>query len=158
MKKFLLALLATGLLAGGAFAQAPQKRVALSLSAALLFDSEESGGAQWGMDLRAGFRLGRRLQLSPEIMYAGFAGHSFLFPGVMLNYMGREIFAGAGLVFPLQVSGYGGSESSVAAKFVLGYAKGPIILTGFFMGSITTDEYTSLFEHNRIGLTAGFRF
>lgn len=156
MKKLILGLLLTAALAGGALAQAPQRPVIFSVSAGLMFDSEESGLAQWSLDLRAGFRLGRYFQISPEAAFAGSPGHSFFYPGVILNVMGRQVFFGAGLVKPVEMVGYG--DTSLAAKFVLGYFRGPIVLTGFFMGSLETDENTSLFEHYRIGFTAGFRF
>lgn len=156
MKKALLVLLTTALLAGRAFAQVPMRPVIFSVCAGLMFDSEESGLAQWSLDLRAGIRLGRHFELSPEAMFAGSPGHSFFYPGVILNVMSRQLFFGAGLVKPIEMVGHG--DTSLAAKFVLGYLRGPIILTGFFMGSVETDENTSLFEHYRIGFTAGFRF
>jgi hypothetical protein len=156
MKKLILGLLLAGLLAGGAFAQAPQRPVIFSVSAGLLYDSEESGLAQWGLNLWVGFRLGRHLMIAPEAMFAGSPGHSFFYPGILLNYMGRRMFVGAGVVKPIEMVGRG--DTSLAAKFVLGYGGGSFVVTGFFMGSVETDQYTSLFEHYRIGLTFGFRF
>ena len=134
----------------------PARPIVFSVSAGLMFDSENAGLAQWSLDLSAGIRLGRHFQLSPEMMFAGSPGYSFFYPGIILNVTGRRVFAGAGLVKPVEMAGYG--DTALAAKFVLGFVRGPIILTGFFMGSVETDEFTSLFDHYRIGLTAGFRF
>jgi hypothetical protein len=156
MKKLILGLLLTGLLAGGAFAQAPERGAVFSVSAGLLYDSEEQGLAQWGLNLWVGFRLSRHLVLSPEAMFAGSTGHSFFYPGLLLNYMGSRMFVGAGLVKPIEMAGQG--DTALSAKFVVGYVGGSIIASGFYMGSVETDQYRSLFEHYRIGVTFGFRF
>ncbi len=156
MRKALLLFLAMTVLAGAALAQAPARRAVFSVGAGLLYDSEEPGLAQWGLNFWVGFRLGRHFMISPEMMFAGSAGHSFFYPGLILNYLGRQWFAGAGLVQPVEMVGQG--DTSLSAKFVLGYGGGSMIFSGFFMGSLETDQYRSLFEHYRIGVTLGFRF
>jgi len=152
----LAVVLAPALAAQEMSGRGPARAVVLGVGGGIFFDSEETGIIQWAFDLRAGFRLGRHFELSPEGMFGGSPGQSFFYPGVLLNYVGRQMLIGAGIVKPIAMYGYG--DTSLAAKFVLGYIRGPLVFTGFFMGSATTERYTSVFEHYRIGLTMGFRF
>ncbi len=156
MKRALLIVLAAVLLAGAAVAQAPGRRPAFSVSGGLLYDSDDQGLVQWGLLLSVGFRLGRHFFLSPEAMFAGTTGRSVFYPGLVLTYSGRKWFTGAGLVQPVEM--YGQSETSLAAKFVLGFTGRSYAVTGFFMGSLKTGADRSLFDHYRIGVTFGFFF
>ncbi len=156
MRKILPIALAMAFLAGAALAQAPARRPAFSVSGGLLFDSDEPGLVQWGLLLSVGFRLGRHFFLSPEAMFAGSTGHSVFYPGLILTYAGRTWFTGAGLVQPVEM--YGQSETSLAAKFVLGFTGRSYAVTGFFMGSLKNGGDRSLFDHYRTGVTFGFFF
>ncbi len=108
MKKVMLGLLVVGLLAGGLFAQAPEKKWAFSVNLGVqtnLWRGSSFDEAQATVDLRAGYRIGKSFEISPEVMYAtGYKFHTdfgFLYPGVMLNYLAKGFFVGAGAVIPV---------------------------------------------------------
>jgi hypothetical protein len=157
MKKIILGLVAIGLLAGGAAAQSPEKNVSFSLNFGITYDNESEVPLNLTVDARAGFRLGERLQLSPEVMYAFSGDDRVISPGVILNYVARSAFFGGGLVAQFRHD-YWDNYSDVAAKFNIGFAWRHVILTAYYTGRFYTDEETDLFGYHQIGVTVGWRF
>jgi hypothetical protein len=157
VKKIILGLLVIGILAGGAAAQSTEKKAFFSLNAGAAYDNEREASIQATVDARAGFRLGRHLQLSPEVTVAFSTGGGVISPGVILNYIGGSVFFGGGAV--AQFHGRSSDHSSNwAVKFNVGYTKGHLMVTAYFTGAIYTDEYTGLFGNHQIGVTVGYRF
>jgi hypothetical protein len=157
VKKTILGLLVFGILAGGAAAQATEKKASFSLNAGAAYDTKREAGIQATVDGRAGFRLGRHLQLSPEVTVAFSTGGGVISPGIILNYIGGSVFFGGGAVAQFY-SRYSVHSSNWAVMFNVGYAKGHLMVTAYFTGAFYTDEYTGLFGNHQIGMTAGYRF
>lgn len=159
MKKVIMAFLAVSMLAGGAARQAlaQGKRTQLSLNIGLNYDNESEEMFMWTIDARAGFRLGERVQLSPEVMCAGAYNELVISPGVILNYVARRAFFGGGLVVQFRHDWWD-DYFDAAAKFNIGFAWTHLILTAYYIGRFYTDEETDLFGYHQIGFTFGYRF
>ena len=159
MKKVIMAFLAVSMLAGGAAGQSADKKAALSLNFGLTYDNESEGPLNLTVDARAGFRLDRHLQVSPEVMFAfsGWREDRVLSPGVILNYVAGNAFFGGGLVVQFRFTPWG-TFSDWAAKFNIGYAWRHVMLTAYYTGRFYTDEETDLFGYHQIGVTVGHRF
>lgn len=167
MKKVVLGLLLVCLVAGGAFAQAPEKKWAFSLNVGIqtnLWRGSSFEEAQGTVDLRAGYRIGRSFEISPEVMFAtGYKFHtdfSFLYPGVMLNYVGKDFFVGAGAVIPVAFGSGDSSSGNPAPKFHIGYMHNHVQLTAYIIMYTENDPYSYWnFPHfNFVGATVGYRF
>ena len=161
MRKLVLGLLAGCLLAGGVFAAAPGKMVAFSLNGGLqlLFWSDVIS-QHVTLDFRAGFRLGKSFEISPEIMYAGYghsshlpADRSRIYPGVIANFVSRHFFAGVGVTFPIVLDG--GSAIPLAPKGNIGLVLGRWMMTAYLVSSALSGEtsWAPIF-----GLSIGYRF
>ena len=167
MRKVVLGLLVVGLLAAGLFAQAPEKKWAFSVNLGIqtnLWRGSTFDEGQGTVDVRAGYRLGKSFEISPEVMYAtGYKFHtdfSFLYPGVMLNYVGREFFVGAGAVIPVTFGGDSSSSGNPAPKFNIGFYHNHLQATAYIIMWTEKDPYGYWnFPHfNFAGLSVGYRF
>jgi hypothetical protein len=159
MKKVVLAVLmvglAVGLGAGQAFAQ--EKKVEFSLNAGamtLLGGDISFAGVLLTLSPQVDIHVAKGFMISPEAMFltdVEFSGVIAL-PGVLLNYVGRGFFAGAGVVFPVSISdGFG--TGSLLPKLNLGYRGRHVNLTAYLI----TDT-AALFSLNLIGASLGYRF
>ena len=167
MKKVMTGLLVMGLLVVGAFGQAQEKKVAFSLNLGIqtnLWKDTSFDLTQGTLDLKAGIRIGRSFQISPELMYV--TSHKFhldygyIYPGVMLNYVAKNFFIGAGAVLPIV---YGGGEShsgNPAPKINVGYIADHLMLTAYIIMWTEHDPYgdSNFPNFNFIGATVGYRF
>jgi len=167
MKKVMVGLLAAGLLAGGLFAQAPEKKWAFSINLGVqtnLWRGSSFDEAQATVDLRAGYRLGRSFEISPEVMYAtGYRFHTdfgFLYPGVMLNYLAGHFFVGAGAVIPVAFGQGSSSSGNPAPKINIGYTGDHFILTAYIImyTERDPDNYWNFPHFNFVGASLGYRF
>ena len=117
------------------------------------------------LDARAGIRLGRSFEISPEFMalynYASYfdavGAHVWLFyPGVMLNYQTGGLFFGLGAVLPI-MSGEGESDTgNLSPKINVGYRFGQWQITAYMISWV--DSEIDLLDVNWVGLTLGYRF
>jgi hypothetical protein len=171
MKKVVLGVLVMGLAvgigAGPAFAQ--EKNAGFSLNLGVQTNVWGSMGAIGGsafdnawftLDARMGFRLGKSVQISPELMYMvddGFdLDSSIFYPGVILNYKPGNFFIGAGVVLPISV-GFGTVDSgNPAPKINIGYQFGSLIFTLYAL--TWTESGLDFLDMNFVGLTLGYRF
>ena len=115
----------------------------------MIWSDVEAG--QLTFDFRAGFRLGKYFELSPEITFwagGGGTGHSTsdrsrLSPGVMANFIAGRFFIGAGVILP----------SRFGVKANIGYLFGHFMVTAQVGSATLSDERNTIF-----GLNAGYRF
>ncbi len=152
MKKTLL-LLMSGLLLSGGFLEADSpKKTAFSLNAgAQMMIWSDVEAVQLTFDFRAGFRLGKNFELSPEIAFwagGGGTGHSTsdksrLCPGVMANFVTGRFFMGAGAVLP----------SRFGVRADIGYIFGHVMVTAHVGSATLSDERNTIF-----GLNVGYSF
>jgi hypothetical protein len=165
MKKVMAGLLVMGLLAGWALAQAPEKKVTFSVNLGLqtnLWRGSSFDLTLGTLDVRAGIRLGRSFEISPEFMYV--TGHKFhldygyLYPGVVVNYVGKNFFVGAGVVLPVVYGGGDTSSGNPAPKFNIGYIHDHLMLTAYIIMYTENDDYWGFPHFNYIGGTVGYRF
>ena len=162
MKKVALAVLVLGLAAGigtgQAFAQDKKVEFSLNLSVLSSF-SGEYGFENIGLGLipQLDIRLAKRFMISPEIMiFTDFEfGGVYVFPGLLLNYAGKGVFAGAGITLPMAINlGWWGAEvDPPGLKVNIGYRGKHINLTAYL---ITT--FQDMFADNLIGAGIGYRF
>lgn len=154
-----------GLLAVGQ-ARANDSKTVLSLNAGIqtnLFSTTSFDVVQGTLDLRIGFRLGSSFQISPEFMFATsdkfHTDFGFLYPGIMLNFVARDFFLGAGFVLPII---YGGEITTFnpAPKINLGFTSGSFILTAYIIMWMENTFSSSLNfpNFNYVGATFGYRF
>jgi hypothetical protein len=162
VKKVMIGLLAMGLLAGGALAQGPEKRVDFSINLGVqtnVWRGASFNEAQGTLDMRIGFNLGRSFQISPEIMYATFYrfhfDYGFLYPGVILNFVTKNFFVGAGAVLPVVFGGGESSSGTVSPKINIGFTSGHFVVTAYMIA--WTGSGINLFDMNSIGATVGYR-
>ncbi len=156
MKKAVFVVLFFGLVACAAFAKVPEQRVRFSLHAGyLIMPWSEVNVWQVTVNGRAGFRLARGFELSPEITYGignGWEGRSTFYLGVIGNFMTRHFFAGVGFVAPFQ----GGGTDSIGPKVNIGLILGRFMATVYFaaakMERINDDPIPIL------GASLGYRF
>lgn len=169
MRKILLtvpaaALLLTVMAAGPAWGQGAD----FSLNAGIqtnLWNGSSFDKVVFSLDARAGFRLGRSLQISPEFMgvynYASYfdapGAHVWLlYPGVMLNYQAGSMFFGLGAVLPI-VTGEGESDTgNISPKINIGYRFGQWQITAYMI--TWTDSGIDFLDVNWLGVTLGYRF
>jgi len=159
MKKIIMAFLGISMLAGGAAAQSPEKKVSFSLNFGITYDNESEFPLNLTVDARAGFRLPNHLLLVPEVMYAfsGMPEDRVISPGVILNYVTGNVFFGGGLVVQFRLTPWG-TFTDPAAKFNAGLAWRRVMLTAYYTGRFYTDQETGLFGYHQIGVTVGWRF
>jgi hypothetical protein len=167
MKKVMSGLLVMGLLAMGAFGEAQEKKVAFSLNLGMqtnLWKGTSFDLSQGSLDVRAGIQIGRSFEVSPELMYVTshklHVDYGFLYPGVVLNYVTKNFFIGAGAVLPVV---YGGGESSSgnpAPKVNVGYRADHLVLTAYIIMWTEKDPFGEFNfpKFNFIGATVGYRF
>lgn len=167
MKKVMLGFLVVGLLAGGLFAQAPEKKWAFSINLGVqtnLWRGSSFDEAQGTVDVRAGYRIGKSFEISPEVMFAsGYKFHfdySFLYPGVMLNYLAKNFFVGAGAVIPIAFGSGSSSSGNPAPKFHVGYIHDHLQVTAYIIMYTESDPsgYWSFPHFNFVGASLGYRF
>ncbi len=158
MKKVILVVLAVGLAAGLGSRQAlaQDKKVEFSLNAGImtLLESTEDwdvgGLVLVALSPQLDIHGGRNFMVSPEAMVVTnfqFSG-VVAFPGVILNYLGKGFFAGAGAVV-----GIGGGGAMVLPKINIGYRLKHINLTAYLITS-----FEELFSESLVGATVGYRF
>jgi hypothetical protein len=137
MKKLMLGLLVTGLLAGGAFAQAPAKKktvefvvsagIFVQFSPPLLYvqkqtDSSGSVGAQCDI------HVGSNFLISPELNL--FFNDNAIGPGLTFSLLAGKVALGAGVLWlPAIEPEY--DESVVYPKVSLGYRGRHLVVTGY---------------------------
>jgi len=165
VKKVILGLLVLAILLGGALAQAQEKKVSLSLNLGMqtnLWRGTSFDLFQGSVDFRAGIRLGKSFQISPELMYVTshklHTDYGYIYPGIMLNYQAKNFFVGAGAVLPVV---YGGGETdsgNPAPKLNVGYIVKNIMLTVYIIMWTEKDDYWGFPHFNFIGATVGYRF
>jgi len=167
MKRVITGLLVVGLLWGAALAQAQEKKVALSLNLGIqtnLWKGTSFDLTQGTLDVRAGIRLGRSFEISPEFMYVTthkfHLDYGYLYPGVVINYVAKSFFVGAGAVLPITYGGGETNSGNPAPKFNIGYVNNHIMLTAYIIMWTESDPYGEFnFPHfNFIGATVGYRF
>jgi hypothetical protein len=165
MKNVVLGLLVMGLVTGGLFAQAPEKRWSYSFNFGLqtnLWRGSSFDEAQGTVDLRVGYRLGKSFEISPEVMYAtGYKFHfdyGFLYPGVMLNYLSKGFFIGAGAVIPVAFGHGSSSSGNPAPKINIGYYHNHLQLTAYIIMYTENDPYWGFPHFNFVGASVGYRF
>ncbi len=166
MKKVgLVLLVAVGMLAGGAARDALSqgKKTQLSLNLGVqtnLSQGPSFNSAEFTLDARVGFRLGKSMELSPELMAVidgeFHLNHAYFYPGVILNYTTKGFFVGAGVVLPI----FRGEEASdtghPAAKVNVGYRLKNWMLTAYVIAWAEAD--IDILDGNWIGATIGYRF
>jgi opacity protein-like surface antigen len=163
MKRTMVVLLAVALLPGlGARqAQAQDKKIEFSLNLGAM--TYVGGDADFFSDIlimvspQLDIHLAKRLMISPEVMLGTdfqFNG-VYVFPGVILNYIGKGVFAGAGIIVPIAVNlGWWGAEvDPPGLKLNLGYRGNHINLTAYLI-----TEFQGMFSDNLIGVGVGYRF
>lgn len=159
----MVGLLVMGLLVGGAFAQGPGKKVNFSVNVGMqtnLWKGSSFNLSMGTLDVRAGIRLGRSFEISPELMYV--TGHKFnfdygyLYPGIVFNFVTHGFFVGAGAVLPIAYGGGSFSSGNPAPKINIGYTTGHFMLTAYMI--TWTEQGISFFDMNFIGATVGYRF
>jgi len=159
MKKVVLGLLAGCLLIESAFAQSPMKRATFSIHAGYqILTWSDVVSQHITLEGRAGIRLAKSFELSPEIMFSseGHGGYlpadrTCFYPGFIANYVTRRFFAGAGLVIPLQEY----RPAELSPKVNLGLVFGRFMLTAHLI--ISKLERGSG-PSPAFGLSAGYRF
>jgi hypothetical protein len=167
MKKVMTGLLVMGLLVVGAFAQAAEKKVTFSVNVGMqtnLWKGSSFDLSQGTLDVRAGIRLGRSFEISPELMYV--TSHKFhldygyIYPGVMLNYVAKHFFIGAGAVLPIVYGGGTSDSGNPAPKINVGYIADHLMLTAYIIMWTEHDPYGDFNfpNFNFIGATVGYRF
>ena len=166
MKKVIMAFLAVSMLAGGAARQAlaQGKKIQLSLNLGVQPEVSRHGHAfdfvSFTLDARIGIRLGKSMELSPELMAVidgpVHLNHAYFFPGVILNYTTKGFIVGAGVVLPI----FRGEEASdtghPAAKVNVGYRLKNWMLTAYVIAWAEAD--IAILDANWIGATIGYRF
>jgi len=157
MKKVIMAFLAASMLAGGAAGQSADKKAALSLNFGLTYDNESEEIFNLTIDARAGFRLGKGFQLSPEVMYAFAYRESVISPGVIFNYVARRAFFGGGLLVQFRHDWWD-NYVDAAVKINIGYAWRHLMVTAYYIGRFYTDAETELFGYHQLGFNIGYRF
>ncbi len=163
MNKILCVILTMGLLAGGAFGQSQGKKMEYSLSMGVMTNLSKYSSfdeAQGTLDLRAGINIGESFQISPEIMYATFYrmhfDYAYLYPGVVVNYVAKDFFLGAGVVVPILIGQGQSNSGNPAPKINIGYTKGHLMLTAYMI--TWTESNMNFLDFNFIGATLGYRF
>lgn len=165
MKRVVFGLLVVGLVTAGAVqeASAQEKRVDLSLNLGVqtnLYSETSFDNAWFSLDFRAGVRLGRSFEISPEVMAAvddslGF-GAVWLYPGVMLNYTPGIFFVGVGAVLPVWLTGDESDTGNLAPKINLGFRSGHFTVTAYLF--TWTESGMGFLDYNFVGATLGYRF
>jgi len=154
MKKVVLAVLVVGLAAGigtgQAFAQ--DKKVEFGLNLGFMTNLEGFGVAlspQVDIHVTKGFMISPEAMVVTDFQFSG----ALLFPGVMFNYTGKGIFAGAGVVVPVMISDYWSGTGDLLPKLNIGYRGRHVNLTAYLLTSTAR-----LFSENLVGATIGYRF
>ncbi len=162
MKKVLCGVVVVFLLAGGALLQAQEKKVSFSLNVGAqtnIFEGSSFERAFFSLDARAGIRLARSFEVSPEIMGVvndKFEGGYILYPGVMLNYTPGNFFVGIGAVIPIAHADGETSSGNPAPRINIGYRAGHLIFTAFFL--TYTESGLDFLDMNFAGATIGYAF
>jgi hypothetical protein len=165
MKKVMVALLVMGLLIGASFAQAQEKKVTFSVNLGIqtnLWRGTSFDLSQGTLDVRAGIRLGRSFEISPELMYA--TSHKFhfdygyVYPGIVFNFVTKGFFVGAGAVLPITYGGGDTGSGNPAPKINVGYFSHGINLTAYIIMYTESSDYWGFPHFNFIGTTVGYRF
>lgn len=169
MKKVVLVFLVAGLVAAGALQPAwgQEKKMAFSLNAGVqtnVWEGTSFDKAVFTADARVGFLLGRKFEVSPEVMvvfnYGSLfeeSGGTLLYPGVMFNYRAGNLFVGAGAVLPWAFWGGESDTGNLAPKVNIGYTfPNGLQLTAYYL--CWTEEDLSLFDAGFAGITVGYRF
>lgn len=144
----LVAGLAIGVGARQAFAQ--DKKIEFSLNAGALTESFEEVWATISPQLD--FHVTKGFTISTEVMCTSDFYNVVLLPGVLLNYTGRGLFAGAGVVLPVYITG-GLEAGNLLLKLNAGYRFGHFHLTAY----VITDT-SAMFSENIFGAGIGYRF
>jgi hypothetical protein len=170
MKKIFAAVLVAGIVAllaaGPVWGQ--DKKVGFSLNAGVqtnIFNGSSFDKVLFTLDGRAGIRLGRSFEVSPEVMvvfsylrlFMEGGGGTLVYPGVMLNYRSGGFFAGAGAVLPWAFFEGDSDSGNLAPKVNIGYTfANNIQITAYYL--CWTEEGVDLFDIGFAGLTLGYRF
>jgi hypothetical protein len=167
MKNVMLGFLVMGFLAGGVFAQAPEKKVVGSLNLGIqtnLMQGSSFDVSQGTLDLRIGICLGKSFLISPEVMYATshkfHFNYGFVYPGVVFNFVAKPFFIGAGAVLPVTYGGGSTDTGNLAPKFNVGHMGEHFVLTAYIVmwREDTLGGYWNFPHFNYIGTTFRFVF
>ena len=165
MKKHIAGLLVVGLMTAGTVreASAQEKSVNFSLNLGIqtnLYKETSFDNAWFSLDFRAGIRLGRSFEISPEVMAAVDDSLSFdavwLYPGLMLNYAPGGFFIGIGAVLPVWLTAEESDTGNLAPKINIGFRSGRFTVTAYLF--TWTESGTDFLDYNFVGATLGYRF
>jgi hypothetical protein len=165
MKKVALMVFLAGLFvgaaAGPALAQGRRTDFCLSLGVQTDVGQGTSFNNAWfTFDAKAGIRLGRSVEIAPELMFTVDDSFDFsvswLYPGVMLNYKSGGFFIGVGAVLPIVFGGGESDTGNPAPKINIGYKYGRLVFTLY--GFTWTESGIDFLDMNTIGATIGYRF
>jgi hypothetical protein len=154
MKKVVMAVMAIILVAAGGAGQAfgQDKKVEFSLNAGIMIVSEDVAAAlspQVDIHVTKGFMISPEAMIATDFQFTG----AFVFPGVMFNYTGKGLFAGAGAVVPIMISDFWSGAGDLLPKLNIGYRGRHVNLTAYLITSTAR-----LFSENLVGATIGYRF
>lgn len=155
----LLTLVLVGLVTAKA-AQAQTRKTGFSLSLGASINvprGKDYDRTYVTLDFRSRFRLGRSIEVVPEIMGATtIFGPWWLYPGASLNIASGGLFFGTGVVLPLSYTNHSLEPGPPAPKVNIGLRGKHIILTAYFLGWVKRPS-EDLAMHF-FGLTLGYCF
>lgn len=156
MKKVMAGLLAIGLLASGAFAQAPAKTTTFNVNAGVV------SGSGWGtvffsLGLGADIAVGKHWTVSPEVQLITYQFNFeavVLAPAILLNYSpDGKFFVGAGPGLPILVAGSESATGVLCAAANIGYRANHILISAYI-----ATPFEAMFEESLYGARIGYRF
>jgi hypothetical protein len=153
MRKVMFVALILSLVAGlgSRPVHAQDKKVEFSLNLGVVASSPE--GIRLVLSPQLDIHPTKRLMISAEAMFC-MIGDLTIYPGVIINYTVKRVFAGLGIALPIAPNLFGGAEvDAPLLKLNIGYRGKRINLTTYLMTS--TQE---IFSENLVGATIGYRF
>lgn len=153
MKKVIWIVSVVALVAGLGSRQviAQDRKIEFSLNAGVVASSPE--GIRLVLSPQIDIHPTKRLMISAEAMFC-MIGDLTIYPGVIINYTVKRVFAGLGIALPIAPNLFGGAEvGDLAFKLNIGYRGKRINLTAHLITS--TQKFLS---ENLVGATVGYRF
>lgn len=156
MNKVVTGLLVIGLLAGGVFAQAPEKKAIFNVNAGVV------SGSGWetvffslgmGVDIAAG----KHLTISPEVQLITYQFNFeavVLAPAILVNYSpDGKFFVGVGPGLPILVAGEESATGLLCAAANIGYRANHFLISAYI-----ATPFEAMFEESLYGARIGYRF